>query len=74
VPNPAFEASAWISTSIGRVPSISAVTAEPDAPVLRPARNAAAGFATGSSPDPVIRKTPISSTEPNRFFTARRIR
>src|SRR5439155_1453871 len=48
--------------------------AEPDTPLVRPARNAAAGSATGSRPAPVMANTPTSSTQPNRFFTARRMR
>jgi len=56
------------------VPSSNAVTAEPETPEVRPARKAAAGSITGSSPAPVISKTPISSTDPNRFFTARSTR
>src|SRR5439155_648560 len=37
-------------------------------------RREAAGSATGSSPAPVIANTPISSTDPKRFFTARNSR
>ena len=74
VPNEVGETSACTSTSIGRVPSMVATTAEPAAPACRSARNSADGFATGCRPAPVISKTPSSETAPKRFFTARTIR
>ncbi len=69
--------SAWISTSIGRVPSIPAKTAAPLTPASPPCRsdrNRAEGLRTSISPPSVISKTPISSDGPKRFLTARRMR
>src|SRR3989454_1753430 len=68
------ETSACNSMRIGRVPSRLAITTEPVAFCGRSDRNQADGLATSWSPASVISNTPISLVEPNRFFTARRIR
>ena len=75
-PVPYFEelTSAWISTSIGRVPSIAASTAEPETPSGRSLRNNSEGLGTPTKPCPVISKIPSSFAAPNRFFAARKIR
>ena len=74
VPNEVGETSACTSTSIGRVPSTVATTAEPGDVACRSARNSAEGLATGCRPVPVISKTPSSETAPKRFLTARTMR
>ena len=66
--------SAWTSTSIGRLPSSVATIADPTASRARSAMKACEGFSTACMPSPVISKTPISSTDPKRFFTPRRSR
>ena len=71
VPYPDLAASAWTSTSTGRVPSINAVTALPLMPAARAARKTADGLGTAISPDSVMEKTPSSSTEPKRFLVVR---
>ena len=54
---------------------MSAVTALPDdCASARSPRKSALGFSTGINPSCVMRKTPISSTEPNRFLVARSTR
>src|SRR2546422_7875174 len=68
------ETNACNSMRIGRVPSRLATTTEPVAFCGRSDRNQADGLATSLSPASVISNTPISLVEPNRFFTARRIR
>jgi hypothetical protein len=73
-PYGALAASACTSTSSGRVPSIVATTAEPEAPPVRSPRKSSEGFATGSQPLGGHRKTPISSTPPKRFLVARSTR
>ena len=50
------------------------MTALPDELFRRSPRKSSDGFATGSRPSSVILKTPISSTLPNRFLIARRMR
>ena len=66
--------SAWISTKIGRVPSIATTIAEPVAPSNRSSKKIWEGFATSSNPCSCISNIPISFVEPNRFFTALKIR
>ena len=68
------ETSACTSTSSGRVPSIAGKTSVPDVSSDRSERNIPDGSATSVSPSARISKTPISFVEPNRFFTAFRIR
>ena len=74
VPNEVGDTSACTSTSIGRVPSTVATTAEPGEPTGRSARNSADGLATGCRPCSVISNTPSSDTAPKRFLTARTMR
>ena len=74
VPNPALAASACTSTRIGRVPSSKAVIALPEVRDSRSPRNSADGLSTPISPDSLMRKTPISSTDPKRFLVARNTR
>ncbi len=59
---------ACTSAKMGRVPSIAQVTAQPEASA--PVRKRAEGSATSAMPVERISKTPISSVEPKRFFTA----
>ena len=74
VPKEVGAVRAWISTSMGRVPSIPAKNEAPDTAWSRSARNSAEGLVTCDRPASVISKTPISSAGPKRFLTARRIR
>ena len=74
VPYFELETRAWISTSMGRVPSMQAVTTEPAASAGRSARNICEGFATGASPELVISNTPTSFAAPKRFLVARTMR
>ena len=68
-----METSAWISSTMGRVPSSAHATAEPGSPsAARP--KTSEGSETPMRPSEVISKTPISLVEPKRFFTARRMR
>ena len=67
-------ASAWTSTSRGRVPSTVATTAEPETSGRRPERKNSDGLATSDRPPSVISKTPISLVEPYRFLAARTMR
>ena len=60
----------WISTSIGRVPSILATTTDPEIFLGRSEMKMADGFFTSFSPMSVISKTPISFVAPNLFLTA----
>ena len=73
-PNIVGVTNAWISTKIGRVPSIATTIAEPVAPSRRSSKKICEGLATSSNPCSCISKIPISFVEPNRFFTARKIR
>jgi hypothetical protein len=50
------------------------VTALPLAVLSRSPRKSSDGFSTATSPPCVMRNTPISSTEPKRFFVARSTR
>ena len=74
VPSELDDTRAWISTRIGRVPSMLATTTEPGTSTGRSARNSADGLATACSPCSFISKTPISLVEPKRFLTVRRMR
>ena len=74
LPNEALVTRACTSTSMVRVPSTVATTADPGDPGSRSERKSAEGFATGMRPAPVISNTPNSLTDPNRFFTARTTR
>ncbi len=67
-------ASAWTSTRSGRVPSTAGKTIVPDVSPERSDRNSPEGSATSESPVARISNTPISFVDPNRFFTAFRIR
>lgn len=70
----AGDTSAWTSASIGRVPCITQVTQVPGAFSGRPESITSDGLGTSRSPVSHISNTPISLVEPNRFFTARRMR
>ena len=61
---------AWISTSIGLVPSIVQTIAVPGAPTLCSDSRILDGLLTSIKPLSVISKTPSSFVEPKRFFTA----
>ena len=67
-------ASAWISASTGRAPSITQVTQVPGASSGRPDSSISEGFSTSWRPLSRISKTPISLVAPNRFLAARRMR
>ena len=62
------------SANSGLVPSKVQMTVEPDVCSGRPSNIMDDGFFTSRRPSPVISNTPISLVEPNRFFTARKIR
>jgi hypothetical protein len=51
-----------------------AVTTDPATPCGRSCKNISDGFATGTSPSPVISKTPSSLAAPKRFLVARTMR
>jgi hypothetical protein len=65
--------SAWSSTSSGREPSIAHSTTDPGARVAS-STNRADASATSTSPESRISNTPTSFVDPNRFFSARRVR
>ncbi len=65
--------SAWISTSIGRVPSKITVTADPGTFFTLSCKKRADGLDTSFSPSSAISKIPTSSIAPNRFLRVRRI-
>ena len=71
LPNCVGEVSPWISTKIGRVPSIVTAMAEPAALIMRSARNASLGLVTSIMPPSRISNTPTSEVAPKRFFTER---
>ncbi len=68
---PPLSTSAWISTSIGRVPSSVTSTQEPGTGSLCVDKKMALGLVTPLRPLSVIAKTPISLTAPKRFLMAR---
>ena len=68
---PPLSTSAWISTSIGRVPSSVTSTQLPGTGSLCCDRKIALGLATPFRPFSVIANTPISLTAPKRFLIAR---
>ncbi len=73
-PNCVFVTSAWTSTRIGRVPSIMLVTTDPEEASGRSSNNNSDGLVTCCIPSSLMLNMPISSTGPNRFFKARKIR
>ena len=68
---PPLSTSAWISTSIGRVPSSVTSTQLPGTGSLCCDRKIALGLATPFRPFSVMANTPISLTAPKRFLMAR---
>ena len=68
---PPLSTSAWISTSIGRVPSSVTSTTLPGTGSACWLRKIALGLATPFRPRSVIANTPISLTAPKRFLMAR---
>ena len=59
---------ACTSTSIGREPSSTGATTDPEAPVRLSARNIAEASATSARPCSLMSKRPSSSVEPKRCF------
>ena len=74
LPNIVGVTKAWISTKIGRLPSIATTIADPVAPSKRSSKKTCDGLATSFNPPSSISKIPISLVDPKRFLTARKIR
>ena len=65
---------AWISPSMGRIPSRTAATADPAWLAARSARSSWDGFSSSDNPLLVMVNRPDSLVEPKRFLMPRRMR
>ena len=72
--SPDLVTNAWISASMGLVPSIQQETTVPETPVGLPDSMNSEGFGTCTRPVERISKTPISLVDPNLFLTLRSTR